>query len=68
MNIRSERVRKGLTQEELAKAIGVSTMTYARYERNFKLAPGSAIIAMANLFECSADYLLERTTERGRAS
>lgn len=68
MNIRSERVRLGMTQEELAKAIGVSTMTFARYEKDFLTAPGAAILAMADLFDCSADYLLERTQERGRAS
>ena len=68
MNIRSERVRKGLTQEELAKAIGVSTGTLARYEQNYTLVTGASLIAMADLFDCSADYLLERTQERGRAS
>lgn len=68
MNIRSERVRLGLTQEELAKKIGVSTNTFAKYEQNFLTVPGASLLALADLFNCSADYLLERTQERGRAS
>lgn len=68
MNIRLERVRLGMTQADLAKNVGVSVNTITRWEARPGIIPGAALLTMADLFGCSADYLLERTDERGRAS
>lgn len=37
--IKDIRKRAGLTQEELAKQVGVSTMTIRRYESNERICP-----------------------------
>ena len=37
--IRDVRKRTGLTQEELAKQVGISTMTIRRYESNERICP-----------------------------
>ena len=46
-NIRQHRKIKGLTQEELAKAASLSTMSIRRYESGERIAPQKALIAIA---------------------
>lgn len=64
MNIRSERVRIGLTVDGLAKAVGVSKNTIASWELNKRSPDGSYLMRMANIFGCTTDYLLGLTDER----
>lgn len=64
MNIKVERVRKNITQSELAEAIGISTNTLQKYEKGIDKIPSGKLIAMAELFDCSTDYLLGLTEER----
>lgn len=68
-NIKSERIRAGLTREQVAEAVGVHPNSVKNWEQN-SCQPGSnALIAMSTLFGCSADYLLGLTDERSlRAS
>lgn len=63
-NLASERVRLGLTQDELAGALNVSITTIHEYE-SFKRPMTTDFIAnAADYFGCSIDYLLDRTDER----
>ena len=53
------RAKKGLTQGQLAKAVGVSAGNVGDWETG-KSKPGyNALAALARIFEVSADYLLE---------
>lgn len=63
-NIRSERVRIGLTAKEAAQRIGVHANTLLSWERGESEPDGWDIEQMTSLFGCSADYLLGLTEER----
>ena len=58
-NIEAERVRKRLTQTELSAALGVSSRTYYNWQQGENEIPASKLLNMANLFNCSIDYLLQ---------
>ena len=63
-SIASERVRIGLSQEDLAAKLNLkSRATFASYESGGEI-PSSKLIAMTELFHCSADYLLGLTENR----
>jgi transcriptional regulator with XRE-family HTH domain len=62
--IASERALLGLNQNGLAKMVGVSQATISSWELG-KSEPGAeAIRKMAQIFGCSADYLLGMSTNR----
>ena len=63
-NIASERVRIGMTQPQLAKAIGVTTGTVSNWELGKFEPTGKKLDRMAKLFGCSVDYILGMTDER----
>lgn len=57
--LKEMRSKKGMTQGELAKAVGVSPGNVGDWETG-KSKPGyNALAALARIFEVSADYLLE---------
>ena len=58
--IRLLRKKRKLTQSQLADYVGVSQQTMSRFERNVGGASGADLAAMADLFDCTVDYLLER--------
>lgn len=60
MNIKVERVKRNLTQDDLAKIAGVSLPTMRRYESDPSEAPSKVICILADYFEVTTDYLLER--------
>lgn len=62
--IKSERVRIGLTQDGLAKELGVDEATIRRWEKEKTPVPSGKATQMAKLFQCSVDYLLGVTNER----
>ena len=59
--IRSLRLERGMTQEEVGKIIGVKRYSVYGYEKgqNYPDVPG--LIALAECFEVSLDYLVGRT-------
>lgn len=59
--LKALRKSKGLSQSELAQELGVSVRSYHRYERGEINAPITALVAAADYFGVSADYLLGRT-------
>lgn len=63
-NIASERVRLGLSQEGLAEKLGVSRESVKDWESGETPVKSSVLISMADLFNCSLDYLMARSDER----
>lgn len=59
-NINAERSRRKLTIEELAKALGVTRKTIYNWMTHGNI-PQSKLEQMADMFDCSIDYLLQRT-------
>lgn len=64
-NMASERVRIGLTQEQMAERLGgIAVSTLCRYERDHDAIPPSILKKSAEIFGCTTDYLLDLTDER----
>lgn len=62
--IASARIRKGLTQTSLGNMIGKDRSTIGRWESNPRVADCGDLEKLADIFDCSVDYLLGRTDER----
>ena len=58
MRLRELRENKGVTQQEIAKAIGCSTNNYSRYEREEREPDVYYLIKIADYFGVSVDYLI----------
>lgn len=52
------RIQKGLKQKEIANALGFTTATYNRYEKGVSMPKADNILALANFFDVSPDFLL----------
>ena len=69
MKILAERLRvlrkeKKMRQEDVAAVLGLSTNGYQRYELNQRDPDAPLIVAIADFYNVSADYLLGRSDER----
>ena len=53
-----------IKQVEIAKYLGVSQGTYSGYESGRVNIPLEALIKLAEFYNVSVDYLLERTDEK----
>lgn len=60
MNIKDIRARKGLTQAEVASALGVSPVVYSRYETGSRQPSIDMLVQMSDIFGVTVDYLLGR--------
>jgi transcriptional regulator with XRE-family HTH domain len=58
--IRELRMRRGLTQDEVAEAIGCHESAVSRWESASRLPPCTDVLALAELFNVSVDELLGR--------
>ena len=59
--LRSLREDHDMTQAQVGSAINVPQRTYAYYESGQRMIPPRVLCALADLYEVSVDYLLERT-------
>lgn len=57
-NIEAERARNGWTIQEFADRLGICEKTYRDWISKDKELKTSTLAKMAELFECSTDYLL----------
>ena len=57
--VKELRLEKGLSQAQLAKAIGVSQKAIDYWERNINEPKASYVISLAKFFNVSADFLLD---------
>ena len=58
------RDEQGLTQEEVANAIGVEAGAYSNYERGTRTPDVQKLTALADFYRVTIDYLCGRTTHR----
>lgn len=59
--LRIERARSGMTVEEMCSKVNIPLQTYySMRNTNFKTMRASNLIALADLFGVSVDYLLGR--------
>ena len=63
--LKTLRQEDGLTQNQLAKNIGIGQSTIVGYERGDREPTASNLIKYANYFNVSMDYLVGRTDELG---
>ncbi len=50
-----------LKQTDIAKLIGIQQTVYSRYERGFQSIPLEYLVLLADYYNVSVDYILERT-------
>lgn len=55
------RETKGLTQEEVADIINTTQQQYSKYELGKRLIPLNKLNILADYYETSIDYILNRT-------
>jgi transcriptional regulator with XRE-family HTH domain len=64
--LRQLRERHGLTQEDLARAVGTNTGTVSRWERGLGNPQAAQLVQLAETLGATVDYLLRGTDpERG---
>lgn len=54
------RTKKKLSQAELAQELGISRVTYANWEIDRRRPELNSLIQLADYYDVSVDYLLER--------
>ncbi len=64
MRLKELRKEKGISQLKLAIDLSVNQNTISRYETGERQADYNMLIKMADYFNVSVDYLLERTNNR----
>ena len=62
--IRDLREDHDMTQEDLAKILNISQRTLSHYERGTRSMPIDTLKKVAEYFDCSVDYILERTNNK----
>lgn len=60
-NLKALRIRKGISQQQLADVIGVSQQSINKYENHMIEPDISTLIALADFFNTSVDYLIGHT-------
>ena len=60
MRLKELRKRRGLTQSELAKSLGVSSQTILNWENGIHEPNITQLIQLSNIFNVSVDYLIGR--------
>lgn len=66
--IRQERAGIHATQSELASKLSVTRTTIRKWESGLTTIPSNQINKLCDLFDCSADWLLNRSDKRSPAS
>lgn len=65
-NIEAERGRKQMSKEALSRELNITSRTYWNYLSGGPI-PSDKLVHMAQIFECSTDYLLGLTDRRTTA-
>ena len=61
--LRALREDRDLNQTEVARLLHVSQTTYSRYENGARDIPSATLIALAEFYQVSVDYLLGLTED-----
>ena len=62
--IRDMREDADLSQKQIAAYLGIAQTVYSRYERGFQTIPLEHLIALADYYHVSLDYLTGRSRNR----
>ncbi len=58
--LRDLREDHDLKQTDIAKMLNIQQTVYSRYERGFQNIPLEHLVALADFYEVSLDYIFER--------
>lgn len=61
--IRELREDHDFTQREIASMLNMPQPQYFRYEQGYRDVPSDILIALADIYNTSTDYILERTDD-----
>ncbi len=61
--IRELREDHDMTQRQLASLLNMPQSQYCRYEQGYRDIPTDILIALADIFNTTTDYILERTNK-----
>lgn len=64
MRLKELRVAKGFRQKDVADMLGVDRTTYVKYESGASEPNKDTFVRLAEIFDVSTDYLLERTDKK----
>lgn len=59
--LRDLREDHDMTQKQVADYLGMKQPQYFRYEQGYRDLPSDILILLADLYETSTDYILNRT-------
>lgn len=65
--IEAERIKRQMSRDDLAKAIGVSKRTISNWQNGSTEIPLSKLLSIARMWNCSIDYLLGLDTGQNSA-
>lgn len=60
------RISRNLTQKDVYTTVGLSMLGYQRYEYGDRTPPLPTLLALADFFDVSLDYLVGRSDEPSR--
>lgn len=63
MELKSIRIKKHLTQADVASYLGIARNTYTQYEQGLHKVPPEILCKLADFFGVSVDELLGRTPQ-----
>ena len=63
-NLRAIREDNDIKQKDVAKYLNISQNTYSQYENGVIALTAEVLIKLADFYDVSVDYLLDRTDER----
>ena len=66
-NLRGIREDRDIRQKEIAEYLHVSQNTYSQYETGVISLTAEVLIKLADYYEVSVDFLLDRTNSSGQA-
>lgn len=55
-NMKSARVKRGMTQADVAERLGVTRQTFITYEANPQTVPFGTFVSMAEIYGCEVSY------------
>ena len=61
--LRDLREDHDLSQKQVADYLGMKQPQYFRYEQGYRDLPTDILIRLADLYQTSTDYILERTND-----
>ncbi len=64
LNMKSERIRKNMTIEQVAAQLGVHANAVSRWENGASEPNGRHLVQLATLYDCTPEYLLGIVNDR----